>query len=99
MIFEKSRSQQKNVWSLVKVTPTAQIKKIIIKFRHFEFSKEMYTKIVKNIIINYNTKVITGLLCNLENPEKSGNLIFDQKIREKSGNISILPKILEKSED
>ena len=36
--------------------------------------------------------IITGLLRNLENLEnleKSGNLMFDQKIREKSGNFNI----------
>ena len=41
--------------------------------------------------------IITGLLCNLENLEISGHLIFDQKIREMSGNFTILSKILEKS--
>ena len=37
-----------------------------------------------------------GLPRNLENLEKSGNLIFDQNVREKSGNFSILSEILEK---
>ena len=39
-------------------------------------------------------KFVTGLLYKLE---KSGNLIFDQKIREKSGNFSVLSTVLEKS--
>ena len=49
---------------------------------------------------NATNFLLTGLLRNLENLEnleKSGNLIFDWKIREKSGNFSILSKILEKS--
>ena len=41
----------KNVWSPVKVAPTSQGLKKKEKFRHFEFSKEMYTTIVKNVII------------------------------------------------
>ena len=45
----------------------------------------------------FTTVIKPGLLRNLENLEKSGNLIFDRKIREKSGNFSILSKILEKS--
>ena len=34
-----------------------------------------------------NCILTPGLLRNLENLEKSGNLIFDRKIRKKSGNV------------
>ena len=49
----------------------------------------------RQIIPGQLRESFTVLLCNLENLEKSENLIFDRKIRKKSGNFIILSKILE----
>ena len=62
MNFEKIGSQQKCLVTSKKCTYLPNFKKI--KFIHFEFLKEMYATIVKNIviIIKYIAKIIKKIM-------------------------------------
>ena len=51
MNFQKTSIQQK-IWLPVKIAPSSPFKKNKIKFRYFEFLKEIYTTIIENITIN-----------------------------------------------